>query len=37
MEDKKQAEENKANSEELQGIVEDNSTSSKTTSDYTKK
>ena len=37
MEDKKQAEENKANSEELQGIVEDNSTSSKTTSDFTKK
>ena len=37
MEDKKQAEENKANSEELQGIVEDNSTSSKTTSEFTKK
>ena len=37
LEDKKQAEENKQNSENLEGIIEDNSTNNKTNSDFSKK
>ena len=37
LEDKKQAEENKQNSENLEGIIEDNSTNNKTNSDLSKK